>query len=112
MRTSPHAENEAFYAPQASGRLATPSDDTRDIIRVAIHALDRVWKDGFRYMKAGIMLGDFFSQGVAQLNLFDEYQPQANSAALMQVVDRLNRSGRGSVWFAGQGIQKSWAMKA
>ncbi|VFS71299.1 DNA polymerase V subunit UmuC [Raoultella terrigena] len=35
-------------------------------------------------MKAGIMLGDFFSQGVAQLNLFDEYQPQANSAALMQ----------------------------
>nr|VUD34550.1 protein UmuC-like protein [Raoultella sp. NCTC 9187] len=62
MRTSPHAENEAFYAPQASGRLATPSDDTRDIIRVAIHALDRVWKDGFRYMKAGIMLGDFFSQ--------------------------------------------------
>lgn len=111
MRTSPHAGNEAFYAPQASGRLATPSDDTRDIIRVAIHALDRVWKDGFRYMKAGIMLGDFFSQGVAQLNLFDEYQPRANSAALMQVVDSLNRSGRGSVWFAGQGIQKSWAMK-
>ncbi|CPR21540.1 Error-prone, lesion bypass DNA polymerase V (UmuC) [Brenneria goodwinii] len=111
MRTSPHAANEAFYGPQASGRLTTPSNDTRDIIRVAINALDRIWKAGFRYMKAGVMLSDFFSQGVAQLNLFDEYQPQPNSNALMQVIDRINHSGRGAVWFAGQGIQKNWAMK-
>ncbi|MFE8116602.1 translesion error-prone DNA polymerase V subunit UmuC [Brenneria goodwinii] len=111
MRTSPHAANEAFYGPQASGRLTTPSNDTRDIIRVAINALDRIWKVGFRYMKAGVMLSDFFSQGVAQLNLFDEYQPQPNSNALMQVIDRINHSGRGAVWFAGQGIQKNWAMK-
>ncbi|MGO4742331.1 translesion error-prone DNA polymerase V subunit UmuC [Serratia quinivorans] len=111
MRTSPHAENEIFYGPQASGRLAIPSNDTRDIIRVAISALDRIWKADFRYMKAGVMLSDFFSQGVAQLNLFDEHQPRPNSSALMQTLDRLNQSGRGTVWFAGQGIQKSWAMK-
>ncbi|ATA24598.1 DNA polymerase V subunit UmuC [Brenneria goodwinii] len=111
MRTSPHAANEAFYGPQASGRLTTPSNDTRDIIRVAINALDRIWKAGFRYMKAGVMLSDFFSQGVAQLNLFDEYKPQPNSNALMQVIDRINHSGRGAIWFAGQGIQKNWAMK-
>ncbi len=29
----------------------------------------------------------------------------------MQAIDRLNHSGRGTVWFAGQGIQQSWAMK-
>ncbi len=111
IRTSPHAENEAFYGPQASGRLAIPSNDTRDIIRVAINALEQIWKDGHRYMKAGVMLSDFFSQGVAQLNLFDEHQPRPNSDELMQTIDRLNHSGRGTVWFAGQGIQKSWAMK-
>lgn len=111
MRTSPHAENETFYGPQASGRLAIPSNDTCDIIRVAVSALDRIWKDDFRYMKAGVMLSDFFSQGVAQLNLFDEHQPRPNSSELMQTLDRLNQSGRGTVWFAGQGIQKSWAMK-
>ena len=54
-------------------------------------------------MKAGVMLSDFFSQGVAQLSLFDEHPPRPDSTALMQVIDRLNRSGRGSVWFAGQG---------
>lgn len=111
MRTSPHAENDVFYGPQASGRLAIPSNDTRDIIRVASQALDRIWKDGFRYMKAGIMLSDFFSQGVAQLNLFDEHPPRPDSQALMQTIDKLNVSGRGTIWFAGQGIQKSWAMK-
>ncbi|MCT4717215.1 translesion error-prone DNA polymerase V subunit UmuC [Enterobacteriaceae bacterium H18W14] len=111
MRTSSHAANEVFYDPQASGRLAVPSNDTRDIIRVATNALDRIWKDGHRYMKAGVMLSDFYSLGVAQLNLFDEYQPRANSNELMQVIDKLNQSGRGTVWFAGQGIQQSWAMK-
>lgn len=111
IRTSPHAQDEVSYGNQASGRLMTPSNDTRDIIRVATEALNQIWDNGHRYMKAGVMLSDFFSQGVAQLNLFDEHQPQANSSALMQVVDRLNRTGRGSVWFAGQGAQKSWAMK-
>jgi len=111
VRTSPHAEGEVFYGNQATGKLLTPSNDTRDIIRVAMDALDRIWVDGHRYMKAGVMLGDFYSQGVAQLDLFDEYQPQANSEALMRVIDGLNQSGKASLFFAGQGIQKSWSMK-
>jgi DNA polymerase V len=48
---------------------------------------------------------------VAQLSLFDEYRPLANSYALMRVVDGLNQSGKASLFFAGQGIQKSWSMK-
>jgi len=111
VRTSPHAVGEIFYGNQAMRKLSTPTNDTRDIIRAAMEALDRIWLSGHRYMKAGVMLGDFFSQGVAQLNLFDEFKPQANSEALMRVVDGINQSGKGKLWFAGQGIQKAWAMK-
>lgn len=111
VRTSPHAEGEVFYGNQANGKLLTPSNDTRDIIRVAMDALDQIWLDGHRYMKAGVMLGDFFSQGVSQLYLFDEYRPQPNSEALMRVIDGLNQSGKANLFFAGQGIEKSWAMK-
>lgn len=111
VRSSPHAVGETFYGNQAMGKLLTPSNDTRDIVRIAMNALDSIWLDGPRYMKAGVMLGDFFSQGISQLNLFDEFKPQANSEALMRVVDGLNQSGKGKLWFAGQGIQKSWAMK-
>lgn len=111
VRTSPHAVGETFYGNQAMGTLMTPSNDTRDIIRVAMESLDRIWLDGCRFMKAGVMLGDFYSQGVSQLNLFDEFKPQANSETLMRVVDGLNQSGKGKLWFAGQGMQKTWAMK-
>ncbi|MCA1175231.1 MULTISPECIES: translesion error-prone DNA polymerase V subunit UmuC [unclassified Pantoea] len=111
IRTSPHAEGEIFYGNQAIIKVLTPTNDSRDIIRVATEALDRIWREGCRYMKAGVMLGDFFSQGVAQLNLFDDIQPRANSETLMRVIDGINQSGAGKLWFAGQGIQKSWAMK-
>lgn len=57
------------------------------------------------------MLDDFFSQGVAQLNLFDENAPRANSEALMSLMDKLNLQGRGTLYLAGQGIQQSWQMK-
>jgi DNA polymerase V len=111
VRTSPHAEGEVFYGNQAMSRLLTSTNDTREIIRVAMQGLDHIWRDGCRYMKAGVMLSDFYSQGVSQLNLFDEFKPQANSESLMRVVDGLNQSGKGKLWFAGQGIQKSWEMK-
>lgn len=111
IKTSPHTPGEVYYGNQATGKLHVPSNDTRDIIRMAVQCLDAIWIDGHRYMKAGVMLGDFFSKGVAQLNLFDDYTPSANSEALMQVVDSINQRGKGKLWFAGQGIHKAWAMK-
>ena len=61
---------------------------------------------------AGVMLGDFYSQGVAQLNLFDDNAPRKNSQKLMDVLDHLNaENGRGTLYFAGQGIQQPWQMK-
>ncbi|ECU6580171.1 DUF4113 domain-containing protein, partial [Salmonella enterica subsp. enterica serovar Bareilly] len=74
-------------------------------------ALDRIWGDGHRYAKAGCMLNDFSPTGVSQLNLFDEVQPRERSKQLMQVLDGINHSGLGKVWFAGRGIAPEWQMK-
>jgi DNA polymerase V len=58
------------------------------------------------------MLGYFFSQGVAQMNLFDDSAPRRNSEKLMEVLDQLNaKGGKGTLFFAGQGIQQQWQMK-
>lgn len=62
-------------------------------------------------MKAGVMLDDFTPNGVSQLNLFDENQPWPNSEKLMKVLDGINQSGLGNVWFAGQGVDTEWKMK-
>ncbi|EOD2838551.1 MULTISPECIES: Y-family DNA polymerase [Klebsiella/Raoultella group] len=112
VKTSPFALNEPYYGNSASVKLLTPTQDSRDIIAAATRCLDAVWKDGHRYQKAGVMLGDFYSQGVAQLNLFDDNAPRQNSGKLMEVLDHLNaKNGRGALYFAGQGIQAAWQMK-
>ncbi|WII79957.1 Y-family DNA polymerase [Klebsiella pasteurii] len=112
VKTSPFALNEPYYGNSASVKLLTPTQDSRDIIAAATKCLDAIWKDGHRYQKAGVMLGDFYSQGVAQLNLFDDNAPRQNSEKLMEVLDHLNaKDGRGTLYFAGQGIQTTWQMK-
>lgn len=112
VKTSPFALIEPYYGNSASMKLLTPTQDSRDIINAAVKCLDKIWKDGHRYQKAGIMLGDFFSKGVAQLNLLDENAPREDSAQLMQVLDHLNaKGGKGTLYFAGQGIQQQWQMK-
>jgi len=111
IRTSPHAVNEVFYGNTAGEKLPLPTQDTRDIIEVAMRSLDRIWLDDRRYMKAGIMLDDFTPNGISQLSLFDDAQPRANSEQLMKVLDGINQSGLGNVWFAGQGISTEWKMK-
>ncbi|HDH0760473.1 TPA: Y-family DNA polymerase [Klebsiella oxytoca] len=112
VKTSPFALNEPYYGNSASVKLLTPTQDSRDIITAATKCLDAIWKDGHRYQKAGVMLGDFYSQGVAQLNLFDDNAPRQNSEKLMEVLDHLNaKDGRGTLYFAGQGIQTAWQMK-
>lgn len=112
VKTSPFALNEPYYGNSASVKLLTPTQDSRDIIAAATKCLDAIWKDGHRYQKAGVMLGDFYSQGVAQLNLFDANAPRQNSEKLMEVLDHLNaKDGRGTLYFAGQGIQTTWQMK-
>jgi DNA polymerase V len=112
VKTSPFGLNEPYYGNSASVKLLMPTQDSRDIISAATRCLDAIWKEGHRYQKAGVMLGDFYSQGVAQLNLFDENAPNKNSQKLMEVLDRLNvEFGRGTLYFAGQGIQQQWQMK-
>lgn len=112
VKTSPFALNEPYYGNSASVKLLTPTQDSRDIIAAATKCLDAIWKNGHRYQKAGVMLGDFYSQGVAQLNLFDDNAPRQNSEKLMEVLDHLNaKDGRGTLYFAGQGMQTAWQMK-
>ncbi|MDM8694178.1 Y-family DNA polymerase [Klebsiella pneumoniae] len=112
VKTSPFALNEPYYGNSASVKLLTPTQDSRDIITAATKCLDAIWRDGHRYQKAGVMLGDFYSQGVAQLNLFDDNAPRRGSEKLMEVLDHLNaKGGRGTLYFAGQGIHTAWQMK-
>jgi DNA polymerase V len=59
IKTSPFAVKEPYYGNVATEKLLTPTQDTRDIMRAATTALERIWKDGHLYAKAGVMLRTF-----------------------------------------------------
>ena len=111
LKTSPFAGNDVYYGNDAGTEIHIPTQDSRDIVAAAVKCLETIWREGHRYQKCGVMLGDFFSRGVAQLGLFDDYRPRANSEQLMEVLDFVNRREKGRRWFAGQGITRSWEMK-
>ncbi len=111
IRTSPFVKQAPYYSNSATVTLGFPTDDSRDLIRAAVQALETIWRPGFEYAKAGVMLSDFSEPGRIQLDLFNEYSPRPQSKALMSTIDKINHSGKGLVFFAGQGFNKDWKMK-
>lgn len=106
IRTSPFSPWDAPCASQAAENLLTATQDSRDIIAAAQRALARILREGYRYVKPGIMLADFSGR-----EAFDECAPRPGCEALMNAVDRINRAGKGRVFFAGQGIDVGFAMR-
>nr|AVI43635.1 DNA polymerase V subunit UmuC [Klebsiella pneumoniae] len=86
----------------ATEKLLTPHQDTGTSL-AATTALERIWKDGHWYAKAGVMLNDFTGSGVSQLQLFDERPPRPHSAELMKVLDGINHSGLDSSGLPDEG---------
>lgn len=111
MRTNRFNPTEPQYTPSLTMELHWPTDDTRDLLAAAMRLLKCAWRDGYRYMKAGVMLSDFYEPGTFQPSLFDEYRAHPKAGALMSVLDSINHSGKGRVFFAAQGTHKDWKMK-
>jgi len=107
IRTGGFNANEPSYSNAAATRLNPPTSDTRVISRHAIRLLESIYRDGYRYAKAGVMLQDFMPTGTTQADLFD--QPDTKGEALMSLLDALNERF-GKVWLAGAGTNHSWAM--
>lgn len=110
LRTSPFNEKEPYYGNQISARLLQPTDDTRVLLHQVTQLLPHIWKDGYRYQKAGVILGMFTPRDHYQADLFDNIND--SDRRLMNVVDKINRSGVGRIGFASKGVDQSeWMMK-
>ena len=78
----------------------------------ALSILKSIWRDGYRYAKAGIILNELVPQGMGQGNLFHSL-PSPKNRAVMRVMDTLNkRMGRGTVYQASIGTKRNWALRA
>jgi len=110
IRTGGFRQSEPNYSNSSATRLNPPTSDTRIISRHAIRLLDSIWREGYRYAKAGVMLQDFTAENVKQDDLFAESMTDNNSSAVMNLMDAINAKV-GSVWQAGQGVDHIWKMR-
>ncbi len=98
------------YMPSLAVPLPYPTNDSLEVNRWADYLCERMFKDGYQYKKAGIMLSEISPVTRQQGDLL-ETAPAGNQR-LMQALDTLNkRYGRGAVKISTQGAYKDWQMR-
>lgn len=102
IRNNPHSKSEAPYAKSLTCPLAAPSSDTRVFTAVAFELLERIYRKGPGYRKAGVMLSDIGDATQEQLSLFgiteQDEASRIKNGKLMATLDTLqSKFGRGVI---------------
>jgi len=98
------------YANQATFEIES-SADTMSLIGDAVRAGQRLWRDGYRYAKAGVVLLDLKPRSEMPDTLFPSRDPE-RSARLMLALDAVNaRYGRHTLNPAVAGLTRAWGMR-
>ncbi|MDO9177451.1 MAG: Y-family DNA polymerase [Agitococcus sp.] len=111
IKTNPFRQQDAQYHPHKSVALVLPSNDLSVFQKAANEALRSIFKTGYWYKKAGVMLQGIQSNQVQQSDLFAP-EPEPIREALMMTLDKINRQfGRGTLVSGTELLGKKWQMK-
>ncbi|MEN5312428.1 translesion error-prone DNA polymerase V subunit UmuC [Pseudomonas koreensis] len=111
IRTGMFNPEEAKYANGVVIDMPYPTDDVRLLTKAAVDALDRVYRPGFKYSKAEVLLLNLCQPGEYTDDLFAASQP-TESTKVMAVLDQINeRWGRGTLRAASVPGNPEWAMR-
>lgn len=105
--------NPANLAPASTSRCS--SADTAAIVNAALDGLKGIYREGFKYVKAGVMLLDLQPDHQQQWELDLENDLGEDRPQLMTALDGLNqRYGKGTVLMGSAGLggdRRAWSMK-
>ena len=74
-----------------------PTANTIELISAAVKVAGSLWRPGFKYLKAGVVLVDLYRHQDSPANMFPSRDPE-KSARLMKAMDALNaREGMGTI---------------
>lgn len=90
-------------------KLPVATADTSELIAFASKMLDRIYRPGFLYKKAGVIVSGIITDEAVQQNLFDEVTDRDKRNRLFRAIDHINANeGGGTVLFAAQGTDGRW----
>ncbi|MDC3039175.1 Y-family DNA polymerase [Candidatus Pelagibacter sp.] len=110
IRTSPFQNKGIFYSNSKTIDFPIATNNSIEIVKNALTGLDLIYKDGFKYQKAGIILSGL-SDSEKGNSLFKSTKDD-KIKNLMQSIDNTNyRYGRSTISLASAGISKKWSMR-
>ena len=110
IRTSPFQSRFGYYSNSKTIDFPIATDNSIEIVKAAIEGLESIFKNGYRYQKAGIMLTGLSNSNEGE-NLFS-FEKDKKIGNLMRSIDKTNyRYGRSTLSLASAGIQKKWNMR-
>jgi DNA polymerase V len=115
IRTNPFRASVPQYSRSTSVRLVTLTQDSRVITRQAMTLLRSLYRDGFDYAKAGVMLSELVDGTGLQTDLFEapgehDYTDE-RASRLMAVMDNINRKSRATLTMAREAGPGAYAMR-
>lgn len=111
IRTGMFSPEEAKYANGALVELPYPTNDVRLMTKASTEAVNRLFRPGFKYSKAEVLLMDLRQPGEFTDDLFAYSQPAA-TGRVMGVLDEINnRWGRGTLRAASVPVDPQWSMR-
>ena len=110
IRTSPFQSRFGYYSNSKTIDFPIATNDSIEIVKTALTILENIFKNGYRYQKAGVLLSGL-SETTNNKNLFSsEKDEKINS--LMKSIDNTNyRYGRSTLSLASAGVKKRWGSK-
>ncbi len=110
VRTSPFQSRFGYYSNSKTIDFAISTNNSIEIVKTALVALDSIFKNGYRYQKAGVMLTGLSNEDGSK-NLFSSERDE-KIKGLMRSIDNTNyRYGRSTLSLASAGVQKRWNMR-
>ena len=111
IRTSPFDKNKKYYSNSRTIDLAIPSSNSIELIKNAVKALKDIYKYGYSYQKAGIILSNLKDAKQNDRNLLTPLL-ENKSKKLMRAIDYTNsKYGRYAISIAHAGLNKGWKMR-
>ncbi|MGJ0483985.1 MAG: Y-family DNA polymerase [Methylomicrobium sp.] len=113
IHTSPFETSRLSYSNTMTIAFDHPSQDSAYLIHCAVRGLEQIFRPGYAYQRAGVLLLDLMPAGTGQIVLFaEEMEETGRSARLMETVDRINRAyGLRTLRFASEGLSEHWHMR-
>jgi DNA polymerase V len=112
IHTNPFHEQDPQYSNSIVIPLPNASADTRLLVRAALFGLKKIYRPGYAYKKAGVMLMDIAEAQTAQGSLLPEHGSGKRTEGLMKTMDALNlRFGRNTVSVFSSSAPKPWVMR-